>query len=105
MMKLVSRTFVGLAFSAVALTSVHAQSVSIKVSDLNLSDPTQVQMLHSRVSGAAYKMCSDNGASRNLAKLSTCEAGVRAEVADKLAQGSYDLAAVKAADKMTFAQR
>ena len=105
MMKLVSRAVVGLAFSTVALTSVHAQSVAIKVSDLDLSNPAQMQTLQSRVQDAAYKMCSESGASRNLSKMATCEAGVRAEVADKLSQSQGSLAAAKATGKMTFAQR
>src|SRR4051794_11177729 len=43
MMKLVMKASVGVAIAAMACTSVSAEAVSIKVSDLNLSDPAQMQ--------------------------------------------------------------
>jgi len=102
--KLVTNTCAALALSAITFTSAHAAGVQIKVSDLNLSDPAQAQVLQGRISDAGRRMCANQ---RDLAQLSACEAGVRAEAMDELSryQAASDLAKAEAAKKLTVAQR
>src|SRR5436190_1246336 len=84
MMKLVTKLSAGLAMAAIAFTSASAQPAAVKVSDLNLSDPAQVQKLNSRITNAAHEFCIDADMSRDLTRMADCESSVRAEVMEKL---------------------
>ncbi len=107
MHKLTKSLFAGIAFAAVAFTAASAAEVQIKVSDLKLSDPAQLQMLNARIDTAANQMCFTNDGGRDLAQLSACKAGVKAEALDKLAQmqGSGAQAKNDRAGALTLAQR
>ncbi len=85
MMKLMTTAAIGITLTVGAYTSAHAQSVSIKISDLHLSDPAQVRTLHTRVDKAARKFCFSR-ATADLPVLAACEEGVKVEAMDKLAE-------------------
>ena len=104
MKKLFTRTSMGLALAAVVCSTVYAQSLSIKVSDLNLSDPAQMQVLSQRIDEAAHKMCSEGVYSLDLTRKAACEKGVRVEAQEKLAS-SQSLAAAKSFNKVILAER
>ncbi len=101
--KFLGTTCAAVAFSAIAFTTAHAgEGVSIKVSDLNLSDPAAMQKFEARVQTAQRAMC---GEVRGLNRIENCETGVRTEAMEKLAklQGAGDLA--KADSKYEVARR
>jgi UrcA family protein len=72
-----------LTFAAVPAMA-HAGSVSLKLSDLDLSQPTQVAMFNSRIDQVARKFCLGYADVQNLSSQAACRKGVRAEVMDKL---------------------
>jgi UrcA family protein len=98
MMKLVIKAAAGFAIAALACSTASAQAVQVKVSDLNLSDPSQVQTLNNRLDAAAYKLCASSNT--DLSRRAACVAGVRAEAQDKL---GYQVA--KQNSKMKVASR
>jgi UrcA family protein len=74
---------------AVALSTAHAANASVpyaaqsvRVSDLNLASASGKATLSQRADTAARHFCSDE---LNLAAKAACQAGVRAEVAEKAA--------------------
>ena len=80
------------AFKAAALSLLtlalpamaHSQTASLKLGDLDLSQPAQVEMFNSRVAQVAGKFCLGYTDVQNLAGQSACRKGVRAEVMEKL---------------------
>ena len=83
MMKLIANAAVAVALTAGMYTAAHAESVTIKISDLRLSDPAQMRTLHHRVDKAARKFCFSR-ATTDLPMLAACETGVKIEAMDKL---------------------
>ena len=71
------------ALPVIALSFAHAEPVSIKVSDLNLSRPADVRVLDARIDHVANQICA-NPEARELARLAACRKAVRAEAMDKL---------------------
>ena len=102
MMKLFTRASAGLALAAIACSTVYAQGLQIKVSDLNLSDPAQMQVLNQRIDDAAHKMCTDGVYVPDLNRKAACEKGVKAEAQEKLIN-TQSYAAAKAS--VALAQR
>ena len=70
----------------IALSVAHAEPVSIRISDLNLSQPAQVAIFDQRVDRAANVLCEGVSQARGESALSVCKSAVRAEAMDKLAQ-------------------
>ena len=83
MMKLITKAAIGITLTVGVCTAAHAQSVTIKISDLRLSDPAQMRTLHHRVDKAARKFCFSR-ATTDLPMLAACETGVKIEAMDKL---------------------
>jgi UrcA family protein len=69
--------------AAIAATAAQAETVQIRVSDLNLATTKGVTTYYNRVDKIAYDMCSAGRgpALRNF----RCEAAVKAEAGEKLA--------------------
>jgi UrcA family protein len=70
----------------VAISFAHAEPVTVKVSDLNMSQPAQVQQYDQRVDRAARQICATYSDPRDLDRTAACKTAVRAEAADKLNQ-------------------
>jgi UrcA family protein len=64
----------------------HAQTATVKISDLNMSQPAQVQTYENRVAKAAEKVCGAYTPARDLTQTAACTSAVRAEANDKLSQ-------------------
>jgi len=71
----------------IAISVAHAEPVTVRVSDLNMSQPAQVQQYEQRVNQAARQLCSSVDA-RDLDQTAACTSAVKAEAADKLAQAN-----------------
>jgi len=69
----------------IAISVAHAEPVTVRVSDLSMSQPAQVQEFDHRVSQAARHLCSSID-QRDLDQEAACAKAVRAEAADKLVQ-------------------
>jgi UrcA family protein len=69
----------------VAMSFAHAETATVKVSDLNMSQPAQVQQYDQRVDRAAHQLC-DGYAQRDLGRGAACTQAVRSEAADKMNQ-------------------
>jgi UrcA family protein len=80
MYALAALPFIALGFSA------HAETATVKISDLNMSQPAQVQTFDRRVDQAAHQICASYAAPSNLGPSAACTAAVRAEAQDKLTQ-------------------
>lgn len=72
------------ALPAIALTAAHAETVTVRVSDLDLSRPAQVATFNGRVEHAAQRFCTARVDSRNLSAATACRHGVRAEAMEQL---------------------
>ncbi len=83
----------------IALSVGHAQPVTVRVSDLNLSRPAQVQVFNGRVARAAERVCAGYADPRSLTLSGACKDGVRAEVQDKLAERRAQQGAVTIANR------
>ena len=75
-----------------ALSSAHAQSVAVRISDLDLSRPAQAQEFKARVAQAADKFCGSYTDQRNLSRVAACKHGVRDEMQEKAASHGYQQA-------------
>ena len=76
-----------LALAAVPLISLgfaRAEPAAIKLSDLNMSRPADVQTLHARIDRAANKVCVSGPDVRDLDRFDSCLKSVRAEAVDKI---------------------
>lgn len=87
MYALAALPFIALAFAA------HAAPATVKVSDLNMSQPAQVEQYNQRVDHAAHQVCSSYAQARDLNMSAACTSAVRAEAADKLSQAQQQAAA------------
>ena len=67
----------------VALSAARAEPATIRISDLNLSQPAAVETFNARVDHAAYQVCSGVV---DLTQAAACKASVRQEAMDKLSQ-------------------
>ncbi len=67
----------------VALSAARAEPATIRISDLNLSQPAAVETFNARVEHAAYQVCSGVV---DLTQAAACKASVRAEAADQLSK-------------------
>ena len=83
MMKLITKAAIGITLTVGMYTAAHAESVTIKISDLRLSDPAQMRILHKRVDKAARQFCAARPTA-DLPRLAACETGVKVEAMDKL---------------------
>ena len=83
MMKLIAKTAIAVTLTVGVFTTAHAESVTIKISDLRLSDPAQMRTLHARVDKAARRFCFAR-ATTDLPMLAACQTGVKVEAMDKL---------------------
>ncbi len=88
----------------IALGSAHAQTATVRISDLNLSRPAQVQVFNGRVERAASTFCASHADPRNLNSVAACKAGVRAELKEKAASAQFATDQATIAD-MTVASR
>ena len=81
-------TFALAILPALAIVSgAHAESLSIKVSDLNLNSPAGQKVLEQRISVAARKYCADSVTTgTRLSSPAACRSAVRAEITAKLAK-------------------
>jgi UrcA family protein len=79
-------TFAAIAFTAaLAGTGAANAAVTVKIGDLNLANPAQVQVLNARVDQAARRYCRDNFSPTADATLGECRQAIRAEIHEKLA--------------------
>jgi len=79
----------------IALTSAHAQTAVVKVSDLAQGSPAQVALFESRVDQAAHKLCAGYVEARRLSQVAACKTAVRQEADEKfqaMKAGSISLA-------------
>ena len=74
-----------------AVAAAHAQTVTVRISDLNLSRPAQVAVLNQRIEHVAKQICDSRAEPRNIGAYETCVAAVRAEANDKVAQAAHGL--------------
>ena len=74
------------ALPIIAVAVAHAEPVSVKVSDLNMSQPAQVQQFNQRVDTAARRICSNYADPRDIERNAACNSAVHAEAQDKLSQ-------------------
>ena len=68
----------------VSLGTAHAQTATVKVSDLDLSRPAHVAMYEGRVAQAANKVCTVRVDIRDVADKAVCERAIRDEAASQL---------------------
>ncbi len=94
MYALAALPFIALAFAA------HAEPATVKISDLNMSQPAQVEQFNQRVDHAVHQVCSSYASPRDLTMSAACASAVRAEAADKLSQAQQ-----QAAGSMSVASR
>ena len=73
-----------LAVLPLAAVVAHAQPVAVKVSDLNMTQPAQMQEFNQRVDAAAKQICSAETQPSDLARWTACTGAVKAEAMDKL---------------------
>lgn len=74
------------ALPLVSLSVAHAQTATVKISDLDLSQPAQAAVFEQRLDRAATKVCTERaGSAIDLTAMAVCKAAVRAEAMDKLA--------------------
>ena len=76
----------------IALGAAHAQPATVRISDLNMSRPAQVQVFNARVERAADKFCAGYADARELNRVAACKAGVRAELNEKAKLASVTVA-------------
>jgi UrcA family protein len=69
----------------IALSTAHAQPATVRISDLNLNQPAQVQVFDRRVEHAAEQVCADYASPQNLTPTALCHQAVKAEAQQKLA--------------------
>ncbi len=69
----------------IALSVARAEPATVRVSDLDASRPAHVAMFHARVGRVADDLCASRGDGRDLKRLATCRAAVRAEAEDRFA--------------------
>jgi UrcA family protein len=82
----------------IAMSVAHAQPATVKISDLNMSQPAQVQEYDHRVNEAARQLCSSVDR-RDLDQQAACTSAVRAEAKDKLTQAEAQNARVDVASR------
>jgi UrcA family protein len=83
------------ALPLVSLGAAHAQTATVKISDLDLNQPAQAAVFERRLDRAAAKVCMERaGSSLDLTSMAVCKAAVRAEAMDKLA--AYERLAAEA---------
>ena len=70
----------------IALSVAHAETATIRISDLNMSQPAQVAVFDRRVDAAARKLCDGITPMADLASTTVCKRAVREEAMDKLSQ-------------------
>ena len=83
----------------IALGVARAEPATVKISDLNMSRPAQVQMFNDRVEHAANHICANYADPRNISAVAVCTSAVRAEAADKLAQSQAQLSVSSVASR------
>lgn len=71
------------ALPLIALSVAHADPVTVRTSDLDLSQPAQVAILNARIERAAKQYCDDAG-SQNLSRRNACIADFKAEAMDQV---------------------
>ena len=76
----------------IALGAAHAQTATVRVSDLSLSRPAHVQVLNGRIDQAADKFCADYADQRDLGRVAACKSAVRAELQEKAKAASVTVA-------------
>jgi UrcA family protein len=82
----------------IALSVAHAEPATVKISDLNLSQPAQVQEYNARVEHAAAQVCASIDA-RDLDRQQACKEAVRAEAQDQLTRMQAQAATVTMASR------
>jgi UrcA family protein len=70
----------------IALGVARAEPATVKISDLNMSQPAHVAQFNGRLDRATDKVCADYAAPRNLTPAAACASAVRSEAMDKLNQ-------------------
>ena len=76
----------------IALGVAHAQTATVRISDLNLSRPSQVQVFNGRVEQAAERFCAGYTDPRNLNAVGACKSGVRLEMQEKAKDAAVSMA-------------
>lgn len=82
------------ALPMMSLTAAHAQTATVKISDLDLRQAAQAAVFEQRLDRAANKVCNGRVTFHDLRALSVCKGAVRAEAMDKLA--AHDQSAARA---------
>lgn len=72
------------ALPIIALSVAHAEPASVQFSDLDLSQPAQVQVLNDRIERAAVQYCGGPEETRSLSQRRACIADFRAEAMDQI---------------------
>jgi UrcA family protein len=88
----------------IALSVAHAEPATVRISDLNLSQPEQVAVLDARIDRAADQLCAGYATPRELALSAACRKAVRAEAKDKVAAAEHEAGEAKIA-ALTVASR
>ena len=70
----------------IAISMAHAEPATVKISDLNMSQPAHVEQFNSRVEKAANQVCASYTERRDLTQSAACTSAVRAEAVEKLGQ-------------------
>jgi len=88
------------ALPMVSLSAAHAQTATVKISDLDLRQPAQVAVFEQRLDRAADKVCIGRVTFKDLQATSACKRAVRAEAMEKLAaHDQFAARAVKLASR------
>ena len=88
----------------IAAAAAHAQPVTVRTADLNLSRLAQVAVLSGRIEHAAKQICESYADPRNIGSYDACLSAVRAEANDKLS-ASQALADAGFTDTVAVARR
>lgn len=79
--------------SLAIVTGAHAETLSVKVSDLNLNTPAGQKVLEQRINVAARQYCAESiTTGTRLGSPASCRAAVRAEILSKLPKAQQQAA-------------
>jgi UrcA family protein len=82
----------------IALSVARAEPATVKISDLNLSQPAAVAVLDARIARAADQVCASYATPQELNVSAACKHAVRAEAKDKVAAAEREAGEAKIAE-------
>jgi len=83
----------------IALATARAEPVTVKISDLNMARPAQVEEFNRRVERASDRLCAGYVDPRQLTATAACSAAVHAEANAKLNQRQSALSSMTMANR------